>query len=67
MTQFDVVGLGVSVLDMVQLVDHFSAQEEVQRADDMTIQGGGSIAAATVAGQGDWLVQESDGEESSGK
>jgi hypothetical protein len=28
--QFDVIGLGVSVVDVVTLVDHFPAQEEVQ-------------------------------------
>lgn len=48
MTQFDVVGLGVSVVDVVQLVDHFPSTEEVQRAIDMTIQGGGPVATAMV-------------------
>lgn len=49
MTAFDVVGLGVSVIDIVQLVDHFPAKEEVQRAEEMTIQGGGPVATAMVA------------------
>jgi sulfofructose kinase len=47
-TAFDVVGLGVSVIDIVQLVDHFPAKEEVQRAEEMTIQGGGPVATAMV-------------------
>ena len=45
---FDVIGLGVSVVDVVTLVDHFPAQEEVQRARDVTVQGGGPIATAIV-------------------
>jgi sugar/nucleoside kinase (ribokinase family) len=49
MPQFDVVGLGVSVIDIVQLVDHFPVTEEVQRAEDITIQGGGPVASALVA------------------
>ena len=47
-TTFDVIGLGVSVLDVVSLVDHFPAQEEVQRAIEMTVQGGGPVATAIV-------------------
>jgi len=47
-TAFDVVGLGVSVIDIVQLVDHFPAKEEVQRAEEMAIQGGGPVATAMV-------------------
>ncbi|MCP4516108.1 MAG: carbohydrate kinase, partial [Delftia sp.] len=46
---FDVVGLGVSALDVVGRVDHFPAQEEVQRALEMTVQGGGPVATALVA------------------
>jgi sugar/nucleoside kinase (ribokinase family) len=49
MTRFDVVGLGASVLDIVQLVEHFPAQEEVQRAEDGLVQGGGPVATAMVA------------------
>lgn len=48
MTQFDVVGLGGSVIDILQLVDHFPAREEVQRAKDVAIQGGGPVATAMV-------------------
>lgn len=48
MTQFDVVGLGVSTVDVVTLVDHFPVDEEVQRAIDMTVQGGGPVATAIV-------------------
>jgi sugar/nucleoside kinase (ribokinase family) len=45
---FDVVGLGVSALDIVQLVEHFPAQEEIQRAPELTVQGGGPVATALV-------------------
>ena len=45
---FDVIGLGVSVVDVVTLVDHFPAQEEVQRAKAVTVQGGGPVATAMV-------------------
>ena len=45
---FDVIGLGVSTLDVVALVDHFPAQDEVQRALAVTIQGGGPVATALV-------------------
>ncbi len=48
MAKFDVVGLGASVVDIVQLVDHFPAQEEVLRALDLTVQGGGPVATAMV-------------------
>jgi sulfofructose kinase len=49
MLKIDVVGLGVSTIDIVTLVDHFPAQEEIQRALDMTVQGGGPVATAIVA------------------
>lgn len=49
MNNLDVIGLGVSTLDIVTLVDHFPAGEEVQRAHDMTLQGGGPVATAIVA------------------
>ncbi|MBI3764294.1 MAG: carbohydrate kinase family protein [Chloroflexi bacterium] len=54
MAKFDVVGLGVSTVDVVTLVEHFPAKEEVQRAFDMTVQGGGPVATAivTLAGLG---------------
>jgi sulfofructose kinase len=45
----DVLGLGVSTLDIVSLVDHFPAGEEIQRAEAMTLQGGGPVATAIVA------------------
>jgi sugar/nucleoside kinase (ribokinase family) len=48
MTQFDVIGLGASTVDILSLVDHLPAEEDVQRALDMTIQGGGPVATATV-------------------
>jgi sulfofructose kinase len=46
--QFDVIGLGVSVVDVVTLVDHFPAQEEVQHASAAAVQGGGPVATAMV-------------------
>jgi sugar/nucleoside kinase (ribokinase family) len=49
MPGFDVVGLGVSTVDIVSLVDHFPTGEEIQRAEDMTIQGGGPVATAIAA------------------
>ncbi len=49
MNGLDVLGLGVSTLDIVTLVDHFPAGEEVQRAEDMVLQGGGPVATAIVA------------------
>jgi sulfofructose kinase len=48
MERFDVVGLGVSPLDMVTLVDHFPAEEGVQMALDLAVQGGGPVATALV-------------------
>ena len=46
--KFDVIGLGVSPLDVITLVDHFPAQDEVQRARAVTVQGGGPVATAMV-------------------
>ncbi len=45
----DLIGLGVSTVDLVARVDHLPAQEEVQRAIEMVVQGGGPIATAMVA------------------
>jgi sulfofructose kinase len=46
--QFDVIGLGVSVVDVVTRVDHFPAREEVQHASAAAVQGGGPVATAMV-------------------
>jgi sulfofructose kinase len=48
MPQFDVIGLGASTIDIVSLVDHFPATEQVQRAETMIVQGGGPVATAMV-------------------
>ena len=48
MARFDVIGLGVSTVDTMALVDHFPAGEEVQRAIETTVQGGGPVATAVV-------------------
>jgi sulfofructose kinase len=46
--KYDVIGLGVSPLDVVTLVDHFPAQDEVQPALGVVVQGGGPVATAMV-------------------
>ncbi|HJV66884.1 MAG TPA: carbohydrate kinase family protein [Geomonas sp.] len=48
-TKYDVVGLGVSTVDLLMLVDEFPDQEMVQRAHDSTLAGGGPVATAMVA------------------
>jgi sugar/nucleoside kinase (ribokinase family) len=48
MSTYDVIGLGVSTLDILALVDHFPAVEEIQRADDLKLEGGGPVATALV-------------------
>ena len=47
-SRFDVLGLGASTVDILSLVDHFPAGEEVQQAHQVTIQGGGPVATALV-------------------
>jgi len=47
--QFDVVGLGVSTLDLFMVVDELPGSELVQRAHDSLLQGGGPVATALVA------------------
>ncbi len=46
MKQLDVIGLGVSTIDVLSLVEHFPQGEEVQRAAEITVQGGGPVATA---------------------
>jgi len=48
MTPFDVIGLGVSTVDVVARVERLPALDDVQRALDMTTQGGGPVATAMV-------------------
>jgi sulfofructose kinase len=45
---FDVVGLGISPLDILALVDHFPVGDEVQQAFEISAQGGGPVATALV-------------------
>jgi sulfofructose kinase len=45
---FDVVGLGVSSLDLLMIVDELPGEELVQRAHDSVLQGGGPVATAMV-------------------
>jgi sulfofructose kinase len=46
---YDVVGLGVSTLDLLMVVDEFPDRESVQRAEVSLLQGGGPVATALVA------------------
>lgn len=45
---FDVIGLGVSTLDILSLVEAFPSGDEVQRAAAVTVQGGGPVSTAIV-------------------
>jgi sulfofructose kinase len=45
---FDVIGLGVSTVDLLNVVDHFPDKEEVQKSFLSTMQGGGPVATAIV-------------------
>ena len=45
---YDVIGLGVSALDIVSLVDHLPSEGEVIQASEMTVSGGGPVATAIV-------------------
>jgi sulfofructose kinase len=47
--KYDVVGLGVCTLDLLQVVDKLPGGEMVQRASESTLQGGGPVATAMVA------------------
>lgn len=42
----DVLGLGVCTLDILSLVEHFPTGDEVQRAVELNLQGGGPVATA---------------------
>ncbi|HTY20629.1 MAG TPA: carbohydrate kinase family protein [Geobacteraceae bacterium] len=46
--RFDVVGLGVSTLDFLQIVDDLPGDETVQKAHESLLQGGGPVATAMV-------------------
>ena len=46
---YDVVGLGVSTVDLFMVVDEFPGRELVQRAHRSSLQGGGPVATAMVA------------------
>ena len=49
MKDIDVLGLGVSTIDILNVVDHFPLEEEVQRSIETAIDGGGPVATAIVA------------------
>lgn len=46
---YDVVGLGVSTIDILALVDHFPSGDDAQPALAMGVQGGGPVASALAA------------------
>ena len=46
--KFDVIGLGTSTVDILSLVDHFPAGEEVQQAAAVAMDGGGPAVTALV-------------------
>ncbi len=43
---FDVIGLGVSTVDVIARIEHLPTPDDVQRAINMTTQGGGPVATA---------------------
>ena len=45
---YDVIGIGASTIDIINVVDHFPAGEEVQKSYNNIIQGGGPVATAIV-------------------
>ncbi len=47
--EYDIVGIGVSTLDILTIVPEFAAKEGVQQAIDAKFQGGGPVATALVA------------------
>ncbi|MDJ0903666.1 MAG: PfkB family carbohydrate kinase [Xenococcus sp. MO_188.B8] len=46
---YDIVGIGVSTLDLLTIVQEFSSEDSVQQAIDAKFQGGGPVATALVA------------------
>ncbi len=48
-SKFDIIGIGVSALDFLYIVDRFPAGNTVQQAVESKIQGGGPVATAMVA------------------
>jgi sulfofructose kinase len=48
MPQIDVIGLGASTVDVLSLVDHLPMEDEVLRATEVSMQGGGPVATAMV-------------------
>lgn len=47
--EYDIVGIGVSTLDLLTIVEEFSLEDSVQKAVDAKFQGGGPIATALAA------------------
>lgn len=44
--EYDIVGIGVSTLDVLTIIDNFPSEESVQKAVNSKFQGGGPIATA---------------------
>ncbi|PKO15480.1 MAG: carbohydrate kinase family protein [Chloroflexi bacterium HGW-Chloroflexi-10] len=49
MTEFDVLGLGMSTIDILTTVSHLPKSNEVYAAEEIHVQGGGPVATALVA------------------
>ena len=49
LASYDIIGIGVSTVDLLTVVDQFPAHEGVQKAHESSLQGGGPIATALVA------------------
>ncbi len=47
--EYDIVGIGVSTLDLLTIVEEFSLEDSVQKAVDAKFQGGRPIATALAA------------------
>ena len=48
-TEYDIVGIGVSTLDLLTIVEEFFFEDSVQKAVDAKFQGGGPVATALAA------------------
>ena len=46
--EYDIVGIGVSTLDILTVVEHFPLDDSVQRAENAKFQGGGPVTTALV-------------------
>ena len=49
MKKYDVLGIGVSTIDILSVVEQYPSEEGVQKAIETSVQGGGPVATALVA------------------